>query len=40
MEDLETYFRKDEEKELIEGFKSNTQRFMSIFEQIADKLIP
>lgn len=31
MEDLETYFRKDEEKELIEGFKTNTQRYIRIF---------
>lgn len=40
MEDLETYFRKDDEKELIEAIKKNTPRFNTIFEVIIDKLIP
>lgn len=31
MEDLETYFKKDEEKELIELFKVNTHRYNHIF---------
>lgn len=40
MEDLETYFKKDEEKQLIQQFKVNTSRYNHIFEEITDKLFP
>jgi len=40
MEDLETFFRREEEKELVEGFKNNTLRYTKIFEILADKMIP
>ena len=40
MEDLEAYFRKDDEKELVNAFKSNTQRYVTIFEDIVDRILP
>lgn len=40
MEDLETFFRREDEKELVEGFKNNTLRYIKMFEILADKMMP
>lgn len=39
-EDLESFFRKEDEKELVNDFKTNTIRNTKIFTNIVHKLLP
>ena len=40
IDDLEAYFRKDDEKGLLDGFRNNTLRYLAVFEDIIDRLLP
>lgn len=40
MEDLESFFRKEEEAQMVEGFKRNTARYIELFTQVTDELMP
>ena len=40
MEDLENFFRKEDQKEMLESFKTNTLRYIEIFSTIIGQLMP
>ena len=40
MEDLEEFFKKDEEKQFVEGFIINTHRYTQIFDDLVYKNLP
>ena len=40
IEDLESFFRKEEESQMVQLFKKNTGRYIDMFTQVADELIP
>jgi len=37
---LESFFRKEDEHQMVEGFKKNTARYIDIFSQVAEELMP
>ena len=39
-EDLESFFRKEDEKEMVEDFRTNTLRNVKIFTDLVGKLLP
>ena len=39
-EDLESFFRKEEEKDMVEDFRSNTARSVKILSDLVGKLLP
>ena len=39
-EDLEAFFRKEDEKEMVEDFRTNTSRSLKIFTDLTGKLMP
>lgn len=40
MEDLEGFFRKEEEIQMVEGLRRNTARYIDLFSQVAEELMP
>jgi hypothetical protein len=40
MEDLESFFRKEEELLMVEGFRKNTARYLELFSQVAEEVMP
>lgn len=40
MEDLEAYFRKDDEKQMLVAMRNNTMRYIEIFTDIVSQLMP
>lgn len=40
MEDLEGFFRKEEELQMVEGLRKNTARYIDLFSQVAEELMP
>jgi glycyl-tRNA synthetase beta subunit len=39
-EDLESFFRKEDEKDLVNDFRTNTIRYTKVFGEIAQKMMP
>ena len=39
-DDIQDYFRKEEERPMVDNIKRNTQRYITIFEEIIDELMP
>ena len=40
LEDLEGFFRKEEEHLMVEGFRKNTSRYIDMFNQVAEEIMP
>lgn len=39
-EDLEQFFRKEDEREMVDDFRTNTMRGVKMFNDIVGKLLP
>ncbi|CAM6001737.1 unnamed protein product [Sphagnum balticum] len=39
-EDLESFFRKEEEKQMVGLFRSNVRRYMEFFGELAEEFMP
>jgi hypothetical protein len=40
VEDLELYFNKEDEEQMVEEFKTNVKRYVKIFTEISCELMP
>ena len=40
MEDLELYFNKEDEQQMVEEFRTNVKRYVKIFTEISCELMP
>lgn len=40
MEDLREYFGKEDEREMVKAFTTNTKRYISLFENVVNELMP
>lgn len=40
LEDLKEFFGKEDEKEMVKAFTTNVKRYVSLFEDVAQELMP